>query len=358
LVRLAWPIVVSLVSYSVMTLVDTLFVARLGAASLAGVGLGGMAMFSVLIFGIGVLAGAKIRVSAAVGAGRHRGLEAYLGGFLRLALVLAVPSTLLALGVSLLLPVISESREAGVLSRNYCAIMSLAIPASLFTQAIAQYRQALGESQSAMRAALIANLVNIPLNALLIFGFGWGSDGAALASVASRVAEFFVLAQAQRSEGLGWAKGTLREALSAFRFGLPLGIERWLDVAAFAALVALLARMGAVELAAHQITIQIFHFAFLPMIALSDAVSVLVAQAAGAREHLAARHVLAHSLKLGIAYAALFALGLVCFDTLLIGLFSGEPELVAAARGVIWVGAVLQLLHVAYLMLRGALRGL
>lgn len=358
LVRLAWPIVVSLVSYSVMTLVDTLFVARLGAASLAAVGLGGMAMFSVLIFGMGVFSGAKIRISEAVGAGQRRGLEAYLGGFLRLALALGGLSTLVALGVAVLLPALSQSPEAGTLARSYCAIRSLAIPAALLTQAIAQYRQALGDSQSAMRAALLANLVNIPFNAVLIFGLGWGSDGAALASLASRIAEFAALLLVQRREGLGWVEGTPLEALRAFRYGLPMGIERWLDVAAFAALVALLARMGAVELAAHQITLQILHFAFLPMIATSDALSVLVAQAAGAREHATARRVMRYSLKLGIGYALIFGVGLVLFDTVLIGFFSVEPALVATTRKVLWVGAVLQLLHVSYLMLRGALRGL
>ncbi|HEV8319972.1 MAG TPA: MATE family efflux transporter, partial [Myxococcota bacterium] len=50
LLRLAWPIAVSTVSYSVMTLVDTLLVGRLGAASLAGVGLGGTAAFALLCF--------------------------------------------------------------------------------------------------------------------------------------------------------------------------------------------------------------------------------------------------------------------------------------------------------------------
>lgn len=358
LVRLAWPIVVSLISYSVMTLVDTLFVARLGAASLAAVGLGGMAVFSVLIFGMGVFSGAKIRVSEAVGAGQRRGLDAQLGGFLRLALALGVTSTLVAVGVATLLPRISEGAEAGELAQSYCAIRSFAIPAALLTQAIAQYRQALGDSQSAMRAAVLANLANIPLNALLIFGLGWGSDGAALATVLSRLVELVALLRVQRREGLGWAAGSLREAAGALRYGLAMGIERWLDVAAFSLLVALLARMGEVELAAHQIGIQIMHFAFLPMIALSDAVSVLVAQAAGAREAHAARYVMSYALKLGLAYSACFALCLTLLDTLLIGLFSGEPELVATTRKVLWVGALLQLLHVSYVLTRGALRGL
>ena len=59
-----------MLSYSIMTLVDTLFVGRLGASALAGVGLGGVAAFTVLCFGFGLLRGVKILVSQAVGAGR------------------------------------------------------------------------------------------------------------------------------------------------------------------------------------------------------------------------------------------------------------------------------------------------
>src|SRR6185436_7449300 len=70
LVLLAWPIAVSTISYSVMTLVDTLLVGRLGAAQLAGVGLGGTAAFVLLCFSFGLLRGAKTLVAQSVGAGR------------------------------------------------------------------------------------------------------------------------------------------------------------------------------------------------------------------------------------------------------------------------------------------------
>jgi MATE family multidrug resistance protein len=257
-----------------------------------------------------------------------------------------------------LLPLVSESVSVGALATSYCGIRSLAIPIVLLSTAIAQYRQALGDSGCAMRAALAANFVNLPLNTLFIFGFEWGSDGAAWASVLSRVAELAVLYRIQRAVGFGWRSSSFREALRALSFGLPTGFERWLDVAAFAALVALLARMGAVELAAHQIALQILHFAFLPMIAVSEAVSVLVAQATGARQPRAARDVFGFALRLGLAFGALFAVLLIVFDGLLVRLFSSDPALVLATKRVLWVAAALQLFHIAYLMVRGVLRGL
>jgi MATE family multidrug resistance protein len=68
--RLSWPIAVSMLSYSAMTLVDTIFVGRLGPAALAGVGMGGVVSFALVVFSIGLLRGVKVLVSQAVGSGR------------------------------------------------------------------------------------------------------------------------------------------------------------------------------------------------------------------------------------------------------------------------------------------------
>src|SRR5579859_4130334 len=85
LVRLAWPITVSMVSFSLMTLTSTAFVAHIGADELAGVGLAGIVGFAVMCFGIGLLRGAKTLVSQAVGAGRRDRIPELLGAALGLA---------------------------------------------------------------------------------------------------------------------------------------------------------------------------------------------------------------------------------------------------------------------------------
>src|SRR5215468_6313149 len=85
LLRLAWPITVSMVSFSMMTLTSTAFVAHVGADELAGVGLGGIVGFALVCFGIGLLRAAKTLVSQAVGAGRRDRIPELLGAALGLA---------------------------------------------------------------------------------------------------------------------------------------------------------------------------------------------------------------------------------------------------------------------------------
>ena len=90
LLRLAWPIIVSMLSYSVMTLVDTLFVSPLGAAALSGVGLGSTSIFILAAMPMGLLGGVKVLSSQAIGAGKPREVNAYMGAGLLWALVFGV----------------------------------------------------------------------------------------------------------------------------------------------------------------------------------------------------------------------------------------------------------------------------
>ena len=80
--RLAWPITVSMLSYSIMTLVDTLFAGRLGASQVGAVGLGGVVTFTMLAFGFGLLRGSKVIVAQALGAGRRDRVKGSVGAAL------------------------------------------------------------------------------------------------------------------------------------------------------------------------------------------------------------------------------------------------------------------------------------
>ncbi|MFO0572130.1 MAG: MATE family efflux transporter [Polyangiaceae bacterium] len=104
LVRLAWPIAVSMLSYSVMTLVSTLFVGRLGANALAAVGLGGIAAFGLIVFSFGLLRAVKVVVSQATGAGKRRDIPVYVATGVLFAVTLGVLSVALGRALAHVLP--------------------------------------------------------------------------------------------------------------------------------------------------------------------------------------------------------------------------------------------------------------
>src|SRR5262245_41175954 len=180
LLKLAWPITVSMISFSTMTLASTAFVAHIGADELAGVGLAGVVGFALVCFGIGLLRGAKTLVSQAVGADRRDRIPELLGAALGLAVVLGVAAAVAGHLVAQILVRLSASPRAGSFAAEYLRIRSLGAPLVLLYAALREARYGQGDSRAPMRASLAGNAVNLALDATLILGLGLGVRGAAI----------------------------------------------------------------------------------------------------------------------------------------------------------------------------------
>ena len=357
LVSLAWPIAVSTLSFTVMTVVDTAFVGRLGPASLAGVGLGGIALFTLICFGFGLLRAVKVLISQGVGAGGQAEVLPFLGAGLYAALALSALSLLVGLPVAHYLPQFSASPEAGRVAHTYLSLRLLGAPIVLISCALREARYGFGDSRSPMYAALFSNAVHIPLNYLLIFSAGWGIAGAAYATLFVQLLELAWMLAIQWKSGLGIARARLSHVLSVFRIGLPTGSEFLLGVAAFSALVLLIARMGETDLAAHQVALQILHFAFMPAVAIGEAASVLAGRAVGANDDQKVLEVAKNAFWLAGLYAVSCALFFVLGAVPLLRLFTNDRQVQSVGTHLLYVAAGFQIFDAANIVARAVLRG-
>ena len=357
LVSLAWPITVSTLSFTVMTVVDTAFVGRLGSAALAGVGLGGIALWTVVCFGYGVLRAVKVLVSQSVGAGEREQALPFLAAGVYAALALSALALGLGWGIAHYLPGFSASPEAGRVAHTYLSIRLLGAPIVLVSCAIREARYGFGDSRSPMYAALFSNAVHIPLNYLMIFRAGWGIAGAAYATLFVQLLELIWLLSTQTKSGFGFGHARLEHLRSVFRIGLPTGSEFFLGVAAFSALVLLIARMGEADLAAHQIALQIVHFAFMPAVSIGEAASVLAGRAVGANDDHQVLQVAKNALWLAALYAAGCGLIFVFGAASLLGLFSSDAKVQAVGVHLLYVAAGFQVFDAATIVARAVLRG-
>jgi MATE family multidrug resistance protein len=357
LVRLAWPIAVSVLSYSLMTFVDTYFVARLGAASVGGVGLGGLAAFTTLCFAFGLLRSVKVLVAQESGARRADSVRAYLGAGLYLALSLGLACSLLAVPVALVLPSLSPTPAVGEIARSYFVIRAIGTLPVLLASALREARYGIGDSRSPMYGALVSNLLHIPLNYLFIFGLGWGVEGAAWSSVLVQCLELFWLVCVQYRSGFGLSWARARHFRDLLRLGFSTGLEFFLGVSAFTALVVLIARMSEADLAAHQIGIQLIHFAFLPVVAIGEAGSVLAGQVVGANRDRLVTVIAFRALALAVGYAAACGLLFAFLPELLLAGFSSDPEVHRIGLRLLWIAAGFQVFDAVNIVLRAVLRG-
>lgn len=354
LARLAWPIAVSTLSYSVMTLSDTLFVGRLGASALAGVGLGGVAAFTVMCFGFGLMRGVKILASQAVGGGRPERAATWLTG----GLVFAGALGAVMLGVGQLvasqLHHLSASVAAGEAAETYLGVRMLGAPIVLTYVALREHRYGLGDTRAPMVASVAGNIVNVALDYLLIVHLEQGVAGAAWSTVAGHAVELSVLALRVRWT---FARVGLAELRTLWSVGLPTGLQFWMEVGSFALLTTIISTAGERQLAAHQIALQVVHFSFLPTVALAEAASVMAGQAVGAGEVRLVRSVARLAALVALAYTTVCTVALVAGGPLIASAFTPDTALRATTVGLLWMAALFQVADGAAVVARGVLRG-
>ena len=357
LVRLAWPIALSMISYSVMTVVDTLLIGRVGRAELAGVGLGGVSAFVLLCFSFGLLQGAKVLVSQAIGANRRDRASAYRGAAIVTALAIGVVTVLLGQVVAVLIGHLASTEAAGRAAGTYLRIRILGAPLALLYVALREVRYAEGDPQSPMRATIAAQATNILLAVTFIFVLHWGVVGAALATVIAHGVEAGTLSLAQRSDGFGLGEVRKHHIVELFRMGLPTGLQFGLEVGAFATLSLMISLFSEVEMASHHIAIQVIHFSFLPAMAVAEAASVLTGQAVGAGAYDLVKRVAHFAMGITAVYAGAWSLLLALGAPYIVTAFSTDPSVLSVATGLLHVAAVFQIFDASNIVARCSLRG-
>ena len=357
LMRLAWPIVVSMVSYSAMTLVDTLFVSTMGPSALAGVGLGGLVMWGVICFPYGLLQGAKVLVSQAAGAGRTHRYGPLLTAALGWALILSAISVVAGLLMTLAVEPLTATAGAAESMSTYLWIRALGTPLILLFAAEREVRQGLGDSRSPMVASVTANLVNFVLDYLFIIVLELGVSGAAWATVMAGAVELGLLTWVLRRGRPTPGQLRLADLGAIWRLGWPTGLQFFIEMGSFLLLSVMISRYGELDMAAHQITIQLIHFSFMPAVAVGEACAVMTGQAVGAGHMGMVRVVARRAMWMAGVYTGTCGLIFGLGGGSLAAWFTADPRLIAMTCNLLLVAAIFQVFDAGVIVYRGALRG-
>jgi MATE family multidrug resistance protein len=354
-------VAVSTISYSAMTLVDTLFVSWLSPASVAGVGVAGVIGFTLLCFPLGLMQAVKVLVSQAVGAERHEDIGAHLRAGLLLAVTMGLAVAALAQAAVPLLDLLASSHEAGALAGTWLRIRLLSAPVFLAFVALRETVYGTGDTRSPMIASLIANLANIALCALFVLVMEMGVAGAAWATVLANCVEAAVLLIARfdlvRRSLSRAARRQPAQVAAVWNMGLPTGGQFVLEVGSFTLLTFMVSAMSEVEMAAHQIVLQVMHAAFLPAQAVAEASAVLAGQAVGANRDDLVGGIALRALALAGGYAVLSTMGSLFGADLVLSAFTDDPALMRAGVGLMHVGALFLITDAANMVARAVLRG-
>ncbi len=369
LLVLAWPVVLSRSTQSVVGLCDALMSARLGDEALAAVTTGAINLFSIGILPMGTVF--IVQSFAAQLQGRGDLLAARRYGYY--GLVLAGVTTVAAVAVTPFfgagLAVFGFERGVHAAMTDYLQWRFWSMGAYVAVEALGNWFGGLGDTRVHMRASVLIMVTNVFLNWVLIFGHlgapAMGVKGAALASgLATCVGLAYMLAAfaVRQSEiGAGAPVAPRRaEFLRMLRFGVPNGLNWFMEIAAFTLFLnAVVSRLGTTVLAAMNAILQINSISFMPAFGVASAGAVLVGQAIGRGDRDDVPRILRLTASVALVWQVCVGLLYFTLPRQLMSAFAsdaGSADLVRIGAGMLALSAAWQVFDALGLTIGEALR--
>ncbi|MBO6834985.1 MAG: MATE family efflux transporter [Alphaproteobacteria bacterium] len=367
LLALTGPIVVANLSVPLPGLVDTAVMGHQPeAAGLAAVGLGAM-IFATLFFTFGFLRMSTVGLTAqADGAGDHRDIRAvlYRGGALALIIAAALllahqPLGRLAFGLTDAAPRVVE------LGLAYYDIRVWGAPAALLNMAILGWLFGLGHMRAPVVLQIVTNLINVALDFLFVFGFDWGIEGVAAATVIAEwsgtLLGIVIVARRLRPYGgIAPPPGALTDWAGMRRL---LGVNRDIFIRTLCLLIAFAhfkfegATLGTTTLAANIVLLTFLDISSYGLDAFANAAEILVGKAVGRRDASVFRKVVRLAHLWGFAIAGISAVVFYGFGAWIVGVLTNQPQVLAEAdRFMVWA-AILPLTAVWAFVIDGVFVG-
>jgi putative MATE family efflux protein len=359
--RLAVPALGALIAEPLYLLADTAIVGRLGTRPLAGLAVAGAvlnAAFTIFNF---LAYSTTASVARHVGAGdRRRATEVGVDG-MWLAVALGAALTLLGL---VLAPMVADVMGASTGVRPYAVtylrISILGAPLLLLTLAGAGYLRGVQDTRTTLVIAVAANVVNLLLELLLVYGFSLGIAGSAWGTVTAQVlaaaAYLAVVGRAARRAGASTRPrraGVLANAV----VGSRLVIRTAALLVTLLTATAIAARFGDDDVAAQQVAMQVLLLFALAMDALAIAAQAMVGRFLGADASSTARGVSVRILEWGVVCGLALAALVAVARPWLASLFTDDAQVRAVTEQLLWFVAVLQPVAAVVFVLDGVLIG-
>lgn len=365
LLALAAPILVGQLAMMSMGLVDVWLVGQVSSAELGALALANAASFSLLVLGLGTAFGVDPMISQAVGAGDEHAVErALTRGFVLLA-ALSVPLGLAHALIGVGFDVLRQPPELRASAVGYGLAVAPSAPAFILFFLFRLALQARGVVRPVAWMLVAANLLNVLLDLVLIFGAGpvpaMGAVGAGVATTLVRWTLFVALVALAAPERALLARGLAagvdaRRVAAVAREALPVGFQVATEVWAFNLVAPIMGWFGALAVAANAVALNVSALAFQVPLSLSTAAASRVGNLVGEGGDWQRASWVA--VRLGAGWGACSAVLLVAFGSELAAAFvPTDPAAAALAATLMPFAATFQIFDATQAVLFGVLRG-
>ena len=323
---LGLPIVVGQLGVIVQGMADTIMVGQYGTPELSASALVNNIYNFIIFFLLGISYATTPITGAAFGKGDHNGVSRSLKESLSVNLIFSGIIMILLTWLYFHLDILGQPQHLMPLVRPYYLILMLSLPFLAGFNALKQFAEAIGHTTLPMRVMIVSNILNIALNALLIYGIAgmpeWGLYGAGMATFIARVFLFvammfavfhgknFKLWTRKSQQSSTTRKGCTHMAM----VGFPIAIQLCLESASFNIAGMFMGWIGDIQLAAHQVMCSISTLIFMIQYGIGAAAAIRISQFRGRGEWSDVKRTVHSAWALAILFAivSVGAIALFC----------------------------------------------
>ncbi len=378
---IAWPSVVELTLTQLASMVDLMMVGQLGPWALTAVGLTTQPKFLLATIFMALGTGATTMVARHKGAGHQERANLVVRQALMMTFVFSLLMSVIGYIFAPQLIAFMGAQEAATLNGGvtYLRIQMIGFVFMAITGVVTAVLRGVGDSRTAMVYNLVANGSNVVLNYLLIYetrnialfgqtvrmwGAGWGVAGASWATTIGQVLAFimamYTISKKGRYLHLDYSKGFAPDKVelsNIFAIGVPSMVEQLFMRAGMIAYSKIIAGLGTVAYATHQVCFSIQALSFMNGQAFGISATSLVGQSLGKKRPDMAKSYTNRTRNLGMLVAAALALIFFFFGGGIVGLYNNDPEIISTGAIIMMMVAVVQPLQASQFITAGALRG-
>ena len=369
--RLALPLVLAELGWMSMAIVDTMMVGRLpnSAVAMGAVSLGSAIFIVLALFGEGLLLGLDTLVAQAFGAGQREDCHRSLinGVYLSLALtpILSAPIFLMPW----FLRSIHVDRALMFETIPYTNALTWGLFPLLLYFAVRRCLQAMNMVRPVAFALVTANIINALFNWILIYGklgfhpmgtvgSGWSTAIARVYMAAVLIGYLFWYDRKHHTELMRTPVDIdLRRIKQLIALGIPAAVQFTLETGVFATVTTLIAKLGAIPLATHQIALNTVAFTYMVPLGISSAAAVRVGQALGRKNPRAAGIAGGTAIFIGAAFMTIAGVVLLVVPSWIARIYTTDEVVIHNTASLLAAGAAFQLFDGIQSVATGALRG-
>lgn len=368
--HLALPLVLSQIGQVLVALVDNMMVGHVGTTELAASAFANNVFVIGMFFGMGITYGITPLVGKAFGENKIDLVINWLKNGILTHLIAAVFLSFLMFAIYFLLPFMGQTEDVLNASKPYYLLLCTSyIPFMLFFS-VKQFFEGIGNTKIAMQITLSANVVNVILNYLLIFGkFGFpelGLVGAGIGTFVSRIVMplmfiVYILKLPHYRKYFSHARNVVFQKarfVSVLRIGIPIGFQIIVEVITFSIGAVMMGWLGEIPLAAHQVAIGLAGFTYMISLGISQATTIRISHQMGENDYVSLRKAALASTHLVLFFMSIMALIFISAKSYLPLLFTSDNDVVIIASKLLIVAAIFQVFDGLQVIMLGTLRGM